>query len=47
MAIAEEISLQNGKNKVVVIAGIGAKEYFRKLRYAKEGPYMVKEIGCG
>ncbi len=28
--------------KMVVIAGVGAREYFYKLGYRKEGPYVVK-----
>ena len=39
---AEEIAKQNGKNKIVIISGIGAREYFRKLGYELEGVYMVK-----
>ena len=42
MKKAEEIASSNKKNKIVVISGIGAREYFRKLGYKKEGPYMVK-----
>ncbi len=38
----EEISKNNGKNKIVVISGVGAREYYRKFGYKKEGPYMVK-----
>ncbi|MBI2101385.1 tRNA uridine(34) 5-carboxymethylaminomethyl modification radical SAM/GNAT enzyme Elp3 [Candidatus Woesearchaeota archaeon] len=41
---AEEIARQNGKNKIVVISGIGAREYFRKLGYELEGAYMVKDL---
>lgn len=41
---AEEIARQNGKNKMVIISGIGAREYFRKLGYEMEGVYMVKRI---
>ncbi len=44
MQKAEEIAKQNGKNKIVVIAGVGVREYYKKLGYGKEGPYMVKEI---
>jgi elongator complex protein 3 len=44
MKIAEEIALINKKNKIVVISGIGAREYFRKLNYKLEGPYMVKKL---
>ncbi len=30
--------------KVVVISGIGVREYFRKLSYEREGPYMSKRL---
>jgi len=42
MKKAEEIVKENNKNKVVVIAGIGAKQYFAKLGYEHDGPYMSK-----
>ena len=41
---AEETAKQNGKNKMVIISGIGAREYFRKLSYELEGIYMVKKL---
>lgn len=41
---AEEIAKQHGKNKMVIISGIGAREYFRKFGYELEGPYMAKEL---
>ena len=41
---AEETARTYYKNKMVVISGIGAKEYFKKLGYKKEGPYMVKKL---
>ena len=41
---AEEISEKNNKNKIVVISGIGVKEYYKKLGYKKDGPYMVKYL---
>ncbi len=44
MKIAEKIAKINNKNKIVVISGVGAKEYFRKLGYKHEGPYMSKNI---
>tara|TARA_Y100000310_G_scaffold94955_1_gene92796 strand:- start:30445 stop:32478 length:2034 start_codon:yes stop_codon:yes gene_type:complete len=44
MEKAEEIVKQKGKNKIVVIAGIGAREYFKKLGYERDGPYMSKQI---
>jgi len=42
MKQAEEIASIENKNKIVVIAGIGAKEYFKKLGYKHDGPYMSK-----
>ncbi|MBD3259574.1 tRNA uridine(34) 5-carboxymethylaminomethyl modification radical SAM/GNAT enzyme Elp3, partial [Candidatus Woesearchaeota archaeon] len=36
---AEKICLDNKKNKMIVISGIGAREYYRKLGYKLEGPY--------
>ena len=41
---AEEIAKQNYKNKMVIISGIGAREYFRKFGYKLEGVYMVKKL---
>jgi len=45
MQKAEEIVKQKGKNKIVVIAGVGAKQYFEKLGYNHDGPYMSKTKG--
>ena len=41
---AVEIARKQKKNKLVVISGIGAREYYRKLGYRKEGPYMLKRV---
>lgn len=42
---AEEIARQHGMLKMVVIAGIGVREYYiNKHGYEKEGPYVVKII---
>lgn len=41
---AEEVALENKKDKIVIISGIGVREYFRKFKYKLEGPYMVKKI---
>jgi len=41
---AEEICKMYYKDKIVVISGIGARGYYRKLGYKPEGPYMVKKI---
>ncbi len=43
---AEEIAREHGKEKMVVIAGVGVRQYYQdKLGYHKEGPYVVKLIG--
>ncbi|MFQ5475215.1 MAG: GNAT family N-acetyltransferase, partial [Candidatus Nanoarchaeia archaeon] len=41
---AEKIAKKEGKDKIVVISGVGVREYYRSLGYRKEGPYMVKRI---
>ncbi len=44
MLRAEEVAKQNGLNKIVVISGVGVRDYYRNLGYVLEGPYMVKKI---
>ncbi len=44
MTIAEDICHTYYKDKIVVISGIGVREYYKKLGYKREGPYMVKKI---
>jgi elongator complex protein 3 len=46
MKEAEGIAREAGYKKVAVIAGIGVREYFRKLGYTLEGEYMVKYLPC-
>src|SRR3989344_2316850 len=41
---AEDIAVSRGKNKMVVISGVGVREYYRKLGYVSEGPYVVKKV---
>ncbi len=41
---AEEIAKQHGKEKIVVISAVGAREYYKKFGYKKEGPYMTKSV---
>ncbi len=41
---AEQISIKNKKDKIVVISGIGVRNYYRKLGYKKQGPYMVRNL---
>lgn len=44
MEKAEEIAKSNGKDKMIVISGVGVRGYYRKIGYTQEGPYMVKNI---
>jgi elongator complex protein 3 len=44
MAKAEEIAIDNGKDKIIIISGVGVRGYYRKLGYRLEGPYMVKML---
>ncbi|MBI4152619.1 tRNA uridine(34) 5-carboxymethylaminomethyl modification radical SAM/GNAT enzyme Elp3 [Candidatus Woesearchaeota archaeon] len=42
---AEEIARQNGKDKMVIISGVGVRQYYQeKLGYIPEGPYVVKML---
>lgn len=45
LAEAELISHEEfGARKVIVLAGIGTRNYYRRFGYEREGPYMVKEL---
>jgi len=41
---AESIAIKHGKRKMVIISGVGAREYYRKLGYVRQGPYMTKYL---
>ncbi|OWP56664.1 MAG: tRNA uridine(34) 5-carboxymethylaminomethyl modification radical SAM/GNAT enzyme Elp3 [Thermoplasmatales archaeon B_DKE] len=41
---AENISMDSGKHRMLVISGIGVRNYFRKLGYERVGPYMGKAL---
>lgn len=42
---AEKIATQNyDKNKLNVISGIGARNYYKKFEYSRLGPYMSKKL---
>lgn len=41
---AENISNRHGVRRMLVISGIGVRDYFRKLGYERVGPYMGKAI---
>ena len=44
---AERISKERGKEKVVIIAGIGVRPYFYKYGYAPDGAYVSKLLKKG
>ena len=41
---AEEIAINRGKKKMIVISGVGVRNYYRKFKYELEGPYMSKYL---
>lgn len=42
---AEEIAQDEyNKDKMSIISGIGVRDYYRKLGYEKDGPYMSKQL---
>lgn len=44
MKNAENIAFENGFDRILVIAGIGVREYFYHLGYSPYGPYVVKNL---
>jgi len=42
--VAERIAREHGKRKLLVISGVGVREYYRKLGYERDGPYMAKKL---
>jgi len=44
MADAERMAQERGYRKVAVIAGVGTREYYKRLGYRLEGTYMTKII---
>ncbi len=41
---AEELSKENGKEKILITSAIGTRDYYRKFGYRLTGPYMRKKI---
>ena len=45
MMKAEEIAATDlSSDKLCVISAVGTREYYRKLNYKNNGPYMAKEL---
>jgi elongator complex protein 3 len=46
MSQAEKISGEEfDAKKILVISAVGTREYYRKLGYLPDGPYMAKMLG--
>ena len=41
---AENLAVDNGKDEIVIISGIGTRNYYRKFGYERKGPYMAKKL---
>ncbi|MFT4326830.1 MAG: GNAT family N-acetyltransferase, partial [Candidatus Woesearchaeota archaeon] len=41
---AEDIAKSAGKDKMLVISGVGVREYYRKRGYENDGPYVSKQL---
>lgn len=44
MAEAERIAKESGKNRMLVISGVGVRKYYEHLGYTHMGPYMGKDF---
>ncbi len=44
MEEAEKIAKKSGAHKILVISAIGTREYYRKLGYVRDGPYLSKSV---
>ena len=44
MEEAENIAIRFRKERLLVLSGVGAKEYYRKIGYTDYGAYMAKEF---
>uniref|UniRef100_A0A8D2IZ30 Elongator complex protein 3 n=1 Tax=Varanus komodoensis TaxID=61221 RepID=A0A8D2IZ30_VARKO len=45
MEEAERVAREeHGSRKIAVISGVGTRDYYRKIGYELEGPYMVKRL---
>lgn len=45
MEEAERISREeHGSTKLAVISGVGTRNYYAKMKYTLDGPYMSKQL---
>ena len=41
---AENLAIDNEKDEIAIISGIGSRNYYRKFGYERKGPYMAKKL---
>ena len=41
---SERICLENNRNKIAIISGVGVREYYKKNGYHLEKTYMIKDL---
>lgn len=41
---AENITKENGFDKIAITSGVGVRDYYRKFGYELDGPYMIKGL---
>lgn len=41
---AENLAIDNDKDEIAIISGIGTRNYYRKFGYERKGPYMAKKL---
>jgi elongator complex protein 3 len=39
-----ELAVENGKERLLVMSGVGAREYYRNLGWERVGPYMGRTL---
>ena len=44
LAKAEQLARKAGKQEIIIISGVGVREYYRKLGYQLKNKYMWKEL---
>lgn len=44
ISFAEEISIDKGYQKILVTSGLGVRDYYRKLGFHQDGPYLSKML---
>jgi elongator complex protein 3 len=39
-----ELASDSGREKILVTSGVGVREYYRKLGWERDGPYMGRKV---